>query len=314
MFDGLNETVRGASHEESGTVCQDFSAFEINENYAIAVTADGHGSRKHFRSDVGSRLATEVTLRAVREFSQDFEKFQHNMKHDCKSLVKKIEKYIIEAWDKEVLKYHKTHPITDEEIERVNDEKTIKTKKIEAIYGTTLITAVMCEDFCYGFQIGDGSCVVINENGEFEMPIVDDESHPANLTSSLCNSNAIDMFEMFYKDTKQTAVIVSTDGLFTSFASRSEFETYNRIVTTMLGNTEEAKKSIRNNLLKRAKYGSQDDISVSLVFDTDMQKNLQVSMNETIKANQKKTEMEDFKQKQKLKKQMAKKRHEIHEE
>lgn len=314
MFDGLNETVRGASHEESGTVCQDFSAFEINENYAIAVTADGHGSRKHFRSDVGSRLATEVTLRAVREFSKDFEKFQYNMKHDCKSLIKKIEKYIIEAWDKEVFKYHKTHPITDEEIERVNDEKAIKTKKIEAIYGTTLITAVMCEDFCYGFQIGDGSCVVINENGEFEMPIVDDESHPANLTSSLCNSNAIDMFEMFYKDTKQTAVIVSTDGLFTSFASRSEFETYNRIVTTMLGNTEEAKKSIRNNLLKRAKYGSQDDISVSLVFDTDMQKNLQVSMNETIKANQKKTEMEDFKQKQKLKKQMAKKRHEIHEE
>ncbi len=310
MFDGLNETVRGASHEESGTVCQDFSAFEINENYAIAITADGHGSKKHFRSDVGSRLATEVTLRAVSEFSQDFEKFRQNMKRDSASLIKKIEKYIIEAWDKEILKYHKAHPITDEEIERVNDEKAIKTKKVEAIYGTTLITAVMCEDFCYGFQIGDGSCVVINENGEFEMPIVDDESHPANLTSSLCNSNAVDMFEMFYKDTKQTAVIVSTDGLFTSFASRSEFETYNRIVTTMLDNTEEAGKSIRANLMKRAKYGSQDDISISVVFDTDMQKKLQISMNETIKANQKKNEMEDFRQRQKLKKQMAKRKYE----
>ena len=62
--------------------------------------------------------------------------------------------------------------------------------------------------------------------------------------------------------------------------------------------------------MKRAKYGSQDDISISVVFDTDMQKKLQISMNETIKANQKKNEMEDFRQRQKLKKQMAKRKYE----
>ncbi|MDE6777248.1 MAG: protein phosphatase 2C domain-containing protein, partial [Oscillospiraceae bacterium] len=65
MYEGFCHSVIGASHVAKGTVCQDFSNFQSNESYSIAVVADGHGSKKHFRSDVGSRLAVRATLRTV---------------------------------------------------------------------------------------------------------------------------------------------------------------------------------------------------------------------------------------------------------
>lgn len=39
MFIGLNETVIGASHVDSGTVCQDYSDFKVTDKYAVAVVA-----------------------------------------------------------------------------------------------------------------------------------------------------------------------------------------------------------------------------------------------------------------------------------
>ena len=45
MFKGFSHSVKGASHEKTGLVCQDSSAFKVCDNYAIAVVADGHGSK-----------------------------------------------------------------------------------------------------------------------------------------------------------------------------------------------------------------------------------------------------------------------------
>ena len=49
MFNGFCHTVKGASHDVSGTGCQDSSGFKSYDNYSVAVVADGHGSKKHFR-------------------------------------------------------------------------------------------------------------------------------------------------------------------------------------------------------------------------------------------------------------------------
>ena len=60
MFNGFSHSVMGASHEKTGLVCQDSSAFKVADDYAVAVAADGHGSRKHFRSHIGSKYAVEA--------------------------------------------------------------------------------------------------------------------------------------------------------------------------------------------------------------------------------------------------------------
>ena len=47
MYVGLSEAVRGASHVESNTVCQDYADYKITDSYAVAAVADGHGSKKN---------------------------------------------------------------------------------------------------------------------------------------------------------------------------------------------------------------------------------------------------------------------------
>lgn len=179
LFKGTNVTVMGRSHEENGTVCQDSSGHAIYSNYAICIVADGHGSKKHFRSDVGSNFAVKSTMEAISEYMSDFDTFTEAFKSSPNKILTMIQKNIISRWNDKITEHFKNNPITEK-------EKSPFTKgefediKVESYYGTTLIVAVMCKNYSFGLQIGDGSLVVVNEIGEVEMPIVDDETHPAN--------------------------------------------------------------------------------------------------------------------------------------
>ena len=97
MFNGFSHSVMGASHEKTGLVCQDSSAFKICDNYAVAVVADGHGSKKHFRSDVGSKAAVEVSIEAIEKFCENIDEFEAKFKEDPDYLLTKMEKYIIKS-------------------------------------------------------------------------------------------------------------------------------------------------------------------------------------------------------------------------
>ena len=56
MFKGFSNSVIGASHEKRDMVCQDSSAFNVGSSYAIAVVADGHGSKKTFQKQYGFKI------------------------------------------------------------------------------------------------------------------------------------------------------------------------------------------------------------------------------------------------------------------
>lgn len=305
LYSGLCETVIGASHVESGKICQDASAFKIHEKYAIAVVADGHGSKRHFRSDIGSKIAVNVVLNTVSEFFKNFEEFKLNFKEYPQKIIKKIQKHIITNWNKEIFIYHENNPVDTNERKALTDEEYEKLK-VESIYGSTLIVAVMSEDFCFGLQIGDGSLVVLNANAKAEMPIIDDESCPANLTASLCNTKAIDMFNFVYRFNKPLAMFVSTDGLYTSFNSEDDFKDYHNIIASQLHDVETLQPSIKNNLTKRTSYGSKDDISLSIIFDEEMLNAKMDYIKEQILVNKNRAGIREAEQRAKLLKQKAK--------
>lgn len=94
MFKGMNVTVMGRSHEENGTVCQDSSGHAINSEYSICIVADGHGSKKHFRSDVGSKSAVKSTMETVSEYMSDFDTFTEIFK-SCPNKVLDMMKKIL---------------------------------------------------------------------------------------------------------------------------------------------------------------------------------------------------------------------------
>lgn len=267
MFNGFSQSVMGASHEKTGLVCQDSSAFKVSDSYAIAVVADGHGSKKHFRSHIGSKYAVESTIEAIDRFYEDTEEFEANFPKYHKMILRNIEKQIIANWNSKVAKHLEENPVTDEEKSKFTDEEFEKIQP-ESYYGSTLIAAIAGRNFTFGVQIGDGTLVALFEDGKAVMPMEYNESAPANVTASICNSNAAAMFSSFYTDQKKMiALFVSTDGLYTSFGSEYDFLDYHTIITSQLVNLEAFKQIIVNNLTKRSRFGTEDDISLSCVFD-----------------------------------------------
>lgn len=270
MFNGFSHSVMGASHEKTGLVCQDSSAFKVADNYAIAVVADGHGSKKHFRSHIGSKYAVEATIEAIDRFYEDPEEFEANFPKNHKMILRNIEKQIIANWNYKVSKHLEENPVTDDEKSKFTDEEFEKIQP-ESYYGSTLIAAIAGREFTFGVQIGDGSLVALFEDGKAVMPMEYNESAPANVTASICNSNAASMFSSFYTDKKKLiAMFASTDGLYTSFGSEYDFLDYHTIIASQLIDPEALRQIIINNLTKRSRFGTEDDISLACVFDSEL--------------------------------------------
>lgn len=280
MFNGFSHSVMGASHEKRGIVCQDSSAFKVGEGFAVAVVADGHGSKKHFRSNIGSKAATEAAIETIETFYADPDEFDLNFKKDHKRIVKHIEKQIIMRWNEKVLDHLDHNPVTPDELSKFSPEE-FEDIPHESYYGTTLVVAVAGRGYTWGFQIGDGSLVAVFEDGETSMIMDYEESNPANITSSMCNAMASTMFDSFYVDKKRLLCIcVSTDGLYTSFGSDYDFLDYHTIIAGQLANPDAFMPSLQNNMKKRSRFGTEDDISVACVYDVE----LATANNDVIKA------------------------------
>lgn len=287
MFNGFSHSVMGASHEKTNLVCQDSSAFKVGDHYAVAVVADGHGSKKHFRSHLGSKFAVEATIEAIDRFYEDREALEANLPTNHKLIIKNIEKQIISNWNMKVEKHLAENPVTDEEKSKFTPEE-FEAIPPESYYGTTLVAGITGDNYTFGVQIGDGSFVAIFEDGRAVMPMEYNESAPANVTASVCNSNAASMFSSFYApNRKLIAMYGSTDGLYTSFGSEHDFLDYHTIITSQLVNIETFKEIIKNNLTKRSRFGTEDDISLSCIYNEKLLQDRIDLVNKRVAENKK---------------------------
>jgi serine/threonine protein phosphatase PrpC len=272
MYKGFSYSMTGASHIAKNLICQDSSAHYAAKDFSAAVVADGHGSKKHFRSNIGSEIAVNCTLDVIKRFYSDVDEFNREFPKNHKRIMRNIERQIISEWNIRVNEHYRVNPLTQEEKSQFTPEELAEIT-VESFYGTTLVAAVMCDNFTFGFQIGDGSLIAVFEDGHTSMIIDYEESNPANITASMCNSNAITMFNSYYVDDKKIcAVFVSTDGLYTSFGSDLEFLNYHTIIADQLSESEAFSETVSKNVQKRTNYGTQDDISLSCVYNEDLLK------------------------------------------
>ena len=74
---------KGASHQRGNSFCQDYSDARITSGnggwielgrgpWAYVVVSDGHGSRRHFRSERGAKFATKALVSTFDEFRRAF--------------------------------------------------------------------------------------------------------------------------------------------------------------------------------------------------------------------------------------------------
>lgn len=289
MFKGFSRSVIGASHIKKGIVCQDSSDYKIGNGYAVSVVADGHGSKKHFRSHIGSACAVESAIETIEKFYENRERLEKELPENHDMIIHNIEKQIVAVWHKKIMKHFADNPVTEEEKEPFTEEEFSKIA-VESYYGTTLVTAVTDEKFTFGFQIGDGSLVAVFEDGTTAMLMDYEESNPANITASICSKNSASMFSRFFVDNKKViAVFVSTDGLYTSFGRDSDFLDYHTIIAGQLCDIDAFETSVVKNITKRTRFGTEDDISLSCIYNSELATEKSGLLKEKIAEKRKKT-------------------------
>lgn len=260
MFTGYSLSVRGASHEEDNTPCQDSARYFIGEDFAVAAVSDGHGSEKHFRSASGSEMATRVAIRSICDFHERNNGLDAIFTNNSKETARRIAANIICGWNSEIAAHLSLLPLN-------KDEQAICDKfggiAGEIIYGATLIVGVVTRNVCFGLQIGDGSFCAHTSDGRMIFPMPEDSKLIGNLTTSLCDSDAIGNFRHFCYEGDLSGIMLSSDGLINSFKNEDDFLKFGRRVLDSVDDGTASK--LGEHLKIRSRTGSRDDISVAAI-------------------------------------------------
>ena len=210
----LVATARGASHEVADTPNQDAARFasleEIGPGALVAAIADGHGNRRHFRSDRGSLFAVDSACESIAAMTGRLARSTTG--DQLQSLATGvIIPDIVDRWRTMVSSDVVDRPFTSNEEAQMaegGDQPVVA-------YGATLLVVVMWDQQMLLMQIGDGNTVALRSNRVVLLPIPDDPSLDGQHTTSMCQSNAIDSFRVAAIDLAATdlvGVLLATDG------------------------------------------------------------------------------------------------------
>jgi len=264
---------QGASHIKENKVCQDFAISNFAEKYAVAIVCDGHGGRSYFRSDIGSRFAAESARESIRTFMKEIinsGKLGEQVKADPDKYLKQLETNILYEWKRKIEDHFKNNPFREEELCELSDADRQKYEQKEPryikAYGTTMIAVVVYPgNFWFGLHIGDGKCVARFLDNHSEQPIPWDDKCFLNVTTSLCDDEALKEFRhCFHPDNFPVALFVGSDGIDDSFTNDDDlYDFYGEIVQTFKEKKRKAVEEIKAFLPELSKRGSQDDVSVA---------------------------------------------------
>ena len=298
----LNEVCQGFSHIESRKPCQDNSFSEVNPNgIGIAIISDGHGGKRYFRSEVGSKLITGITRDKMMSFISNFgtshlKKTPFTKRKSIKSQIEdndfeKQDKIdiafrqlfgsIIYEWNQKVEQHAKENPLTEKEREGLEENwiRDFENKeKLEKVYGCTLIAAAFTPSYWFAFQIGDGKCFTVNEEGQWSEPIPWDDQCFLNKTTSICDTDALDEFRYCYEGDGRipVSIILASDGLDDSFGSEENQENfYVQILKSIIKKGKfDTEKDIKEALPELSKKGSKDDMSIAMLYNEKKLRNM----------------------------------------
>lgn len=292
----FSATETGYNHikAEPSKVCEDASGFYDDDQMHICVVADGHGSDNYPRTDRGSQFAVDATIEQIKAFVQKIynpdpenpeksEKESNELiekllytRFDETHLLKYLSRNILMKWREFVEKDVDENPFQEAEMANVSEKykkrympEDISKRRAEKAYGCTLIAYVVTEKFSFGMQIGDGKCVVIDQDGTASEPIPWDENCQMNVTTSICDSDASDEFRFFVTAEKPSAVFCGSDGIDDSYANVEEmYALYRSILKIFVEHGIDVGKSeIKEYLPVLTKRGSGDDVSIALIMD-----------------------------------------------
>lgn len=243
-----------------------------DDSSVIAIVCDGHGGDDYIRSAVGSRLACGAANKNLTHFLKNVT--LDTIKLNPRKTFEWLESSIINAWNEAIYTHFRDNPFTEQELSLVSKRARMKYEhgEIESAYGTTLIAAAITNDFWFGIQIGDGKCVAVDRDSVFWQPIPWDEKCFLNVTTSLCDVNALENFRYYFSEDLPAAVFLGTDGIDDSFSNEKQLYLLYETVVYSFGSSdfEQAVTELKDYLPRLTKKGSGDDVSIAAILDISL--------------------------------------------
>lgn len=281
MYELVYAITQGASHIKSDIPCEDFGMISQTDNCLSFAVADGHGDSNCPRSQLGSCKACEIAIAELEAFNEgisdnawEAELLEGGNRTD--KLVRQLVVSIVAKWRKAVNEDYLGNPLTAEErfgckayIDRYDQGV-----KLEHIYGTTLIAGLLTQKYLLLLQQGDGRCVVFSSDGTVSQPIPWDDKCIANVTTSLCDEDAIQSFRFYVIDVESNPILAcfaGTDGVEDSFASLELMESYYRdlLVFAYENGVEALNSDLNDKLPDFSAHGSGDDVTICGIIDQE---------------------------------------------
>lgn len=290
----LSESVTGAAHVRAGKPNQDAIEILSSDLATIAVVADGHGSRKSFRSDRGSKLATKAALAVLRDSALEFatrlqdpnRSVQIAAESEFRSTVSvDIPQRIVSDWQHAVSNDLARDPFSERELQDLaaSERESVDANNLIA-YGTTVVSVLMLQNHALFLQLGDGDILVVGSDGQtVSRPLTPDPRSFANETASLGMSGAASLirpsdatsgllssFRAVLKSTipnPPSLVLITTDGYPNAFVTDAGFQ---KAATDLLtfGRDEGwdyVRRELRGWLEDASQNASGDDITVAIL-------------------------------------------------
>lgn len=284
----ITETCRGSSHFRNGIPNQDHIDCYLRSDGSppvILALSDGHGSPKSFRSNIGSQIAVSAAISIAKDFL--FQEIGHDREKSLPSQIKqsaemRLPGRIVTEWKTRVKHHYDSNPFNEEESDVLKeklggisrDQPTAP--EIHAVYGSTLLLAILSNDFLICFQLGDGDILaVFNSDGEVER-LINKDDNIANETDSLCMKDAFKAFRFYFKHFENRLpemLFLSTDGYYNSFAQgEAGYQDNCRSIWKIISEegTDRITRELSGWLEDYSREGSGDDISLGIILRCDI--------------------------------------------
>jgi Protein phosphatase 2C len=273
-------TRTGASHARRDVVCQDASGWGSLKDRSghpvyLMVVADGHGGKRYIHSDVGSRLACELSLNLVAEQLEQ----RGSVGRDA---VQRWQEWLEEAFPKAL------HQRWQSAIETHWYKESTKRESSESTYsplsyGSTIALVMMTPTWWAHTGLGDWDLVRIGSDGDVNLvnEEKEEDQNGGESTYSLCLSNAPRHFaartavHLITEQEPAFSLLLSTDGVRKSCSTDADFFS----IASYL--CEEKKQPQANSTIQLnadldriSSQGSGDDVSVAIGRWTQLEKRL----------------------------------------
>jgi serine/threonine protein phosphatase PrpC len=256
-------SARGSAHIRKGLRNQDailWSPASGSGDAVILAVSDGHGSKEHYRSDTGSRLAVEAAVATLGDF---LSRLRNADLSAINAAAIEIPSRLHSAWCAKV----------DADLEKSPIEPSTSARRADRFlpYGATLVAAAAAPRFVLLVQIGDGDLVVGFSDGRLTRPLPDDTGLVGEQTHSLCDPDAaksnlfrLQVLPVLDTGAKLDFLMLSTDGLSKSCPDDGAFM---KLAAEWRGTVsrdgvDSVSSSLESWLASASERGSGDDITL----------------------------------------------------